>query len=83
MRWRVGVAKKKNKTTHSCSVSVTAKDALRTVYNSTDKTGSYDRDHGKKVTLGAVGVMRDLEKMLLAIRDWAGPKVRLIWVLVY
>lgn len=82
MRWHVSFAN--GKLSLSCAVSVTAKDALREVYRNVPKYAEHARARSRaqarararSVTLGGVGVMEDLEDLLLGVEDWNGPKVR-------
>lgn len=78
MRW--GLKPSKGKAAHSCVVSFTAEEALKTLYDSRDIHREVNSAGGRAVTLGAVGVIDDVEDVLHAMRDWAGPKVRMeVW----
>lgn len=73
MEWAVNMEKEKN--AFSCIVSVTAKDALRTLHDTRTEEAKYLGGESA-VTLGGVGGIQDLDGLLHSIREWTGPKVR-------
>lgn len=64
----------KEKNAFSCIVSVTAKDALRTLYDTRTEEAKILGGE-KAATLGGVGGIEDLDGLLHSMREWTGPKV--------
>lgn len=55
-----------------CDISLTPRDGLRTLHDSRRRKGLAG---GAAVTLGGVGGVSDVPRLLRSCRDWEGPKV--------